>query len=63
MLLFSSLNSTPFTVPAVPTGIKIGVAIEPCAVRMVPALALVLASICSRLKNIAHKSKEMCTAC
>jgi hypothetical protein len=39
MSFFKSLTWIPLTEPAVPTGIKTGVAIGPCAVWRVPVLA------------------------
>ena len=39
-LLLNRGYEYPLTVPAVPTGIKIGVSIFPCAVLITPALAL-----------------------
>ena len=49
---FSSRWCTPFTLPTVPTGIKIGVSITPCAVVILPARAFVSSSVFSMSKFI-----------
>ena len=49
---FNSCKCTPFTVPNVPTGMKIGVSICPWSVVMIPARALDLGSVYCKSKVI-----------
>ena len=50
MRSFSSFWWMVFTVPTVPTGIKMGVSISPWAVCRIPARAEDLLSVCNSLK-------------
>ena len=49
---FSSRWCTPFTLPTVPTGIKMGVSITPWLVVIFPARALVCSSVFSNSNSI-----------
>ncbi len=57
-MIFASMSSlssrmwTPFTLPTVPTGIKIGVGIFPWSVVISPARAFVSGAVASILKSI-----------